>query len=293
MLLSDAVDRYKADRTSKGYAAKTVKSEQNTLRHFLAAVGNIQVGAITPRHMDTFWSRNSDWAPATWNRCRSQLVNFFKWCQARGIMPRHSDPLEGTRKRKVPQTDWLVIPQQEWPTLLDAATDPRDRIMVALGLYLFTRISETTALQWKDIDFQNHEASVFRTKTQTLDVLPICEELEHELKVWKLQYAEMMGEHVKPGWYVVPAYSKPRYVGVAGQRGQLRLEQPAELLPTTLLKQSGPQRIKKALISAGYPVKDGDPIRALYEDDALGYIRDHVYAEVNDWSAFTSASAKS
>lgn len=37
----------------------------------------------------------------------------------------------------------------------------------------------------------------------------------------------------------------------------------------------------------GFEVKGDDPIRALYEDDALGFIRDHVYAEVNDWSAFT------
>lgn len=37
----------------------------------------------------------------------------------------------------------------------------------------------------------------------------------------------------------------------------------------------------------GFEVKGDDQIRALYEDDALGFIRDHVYAEVNDWSAFT------
>ena len=34
-------------------------------------------------------------------------------------------------------------------------------------------------------------------------------------------------------------------------------------------------------------------IRAAYEDDALGFIRDHVHSEVNDWAAFTKGSAKS
>ena len=33
--------------------------------------------------------------------------------------------------------------------------------------------------------------------------------------------------------------------------------------------------------------------RAIYEDDALGFIRDHVDREVNDWSAFTKGSATS
>ncbi|NML88759.1 hypothetical protein HHL26_06720 [Sphingobium sp. TB-6] len=34
-------------------------------------------------------------------------------------------------------------------------------------------------------------------------------------------------------------------------------------------------------------------VRAIYEDDALGFIRDHVYGEVTDWSAFTKGSATS
>lgn len=33
--------------------------------------------------------------------------------------------------------------------------------------------------------------------------------------------------------------------------------------------------------------------RAAYADDALGFIRDHVWAEAHDWAAFTKGSAKS
>jgi len=36
-----------------------------------------------------------------------------------------------------------------------------------------------------------------------------------------------------------------------------------------------------------------DPIREMYNDDGLGFVRDHVFAEVNDWSAFTKGSANS
>lgn len=43
-----------------------------------------------------------------------------------------------------------------------------------------------------------------------------------------------------------------------------------------------------------YPVdKGGDMFRAAYSDPTLGYIRDHVFAEVNDWAGFTGASATS
>lgn len=37
---------------------------------------------------------------------------------------------------------------------------------------------------------------------------------------------------------------------------------------------------------------DGEMYRAAYSDDTLGFIRDHVHREVNDWSVFTTGSAK-
>lgn len=36
-----------------------------------------------------------------------------------------------------------------------------------------------------------------------------------------------------------------------------------------------------------------DMFRAAYSDDAIGYIRDHVHKEANDWSVFTRGSATS
>lgn len=47
-----------------------------------------------------------------------------------------------------------------------------------------------------------------------------------------------------------------------------------------------------------YPPADGkwklpaDEFRAAYSDDALGFIRDHVHREANDWSVFTPGSVK-
>jgi hypothetical protein len=45
-----------------------------------------------------------------------------------------------------------------------------------------------------------------------------------------------------------------------------------------------------------YPAPDGgtwasasDMFRAAYNDDTIGFIRDHVHKEANDWSAFTKA----
>ncbi len=46
-----------------------------------------------------------------------------------------------------------------------------------------------------------------------------------------------------------------------------------------------------------YPCPDGkwklpaDMFRAAYADETLGFIRDHVHREANDWSVFTKGSA--
>ena len=47
-----------------------------------------------------------------------------------------------------------------------------------------------------------------------------------------------------------------------------------------------------------YPQPEGgtwggqkDMFRAAYADDTIGYIRDHVHREANDWSVFTKGSA--
>lgn len=46
-----------------------------------------------------------------------------------------------------------------------------------------------------------------------------------------------------------------------------------------------------------YPTSEGgtsqDMFRAAYSDDLLGYIRDHVHAEANDWTGFMKGSVTS
>lgn len=272
MLLSDAIGHYRADRTAKGYAKNTIVNEQSTLRQLLAVIGNIQVSSITTHHMDKFWHANQDKAAGTFNKNRAYLASFFKWCQVRGYMPRTSDPMEGTKDRRVPPRDFVVIPPGEFPTLLEGAKIPRNRALVALGLYLFTRVSETGNLRWRDLDFDNKTVRVFRSKTQTEDQLPMCAELEDELRKWRLEYGASIGEVPKPGWYVCPPFQSPGFEGTNGKRGELRMVRPPVLQPTRELS-SVTEAINVVLRDAGYykPREGGHTLRrsgaiALYNE---------------------------
>lgn len=272
MLLSQAVDLYKADRIAKGFARGTVANEQSTLRNLLAVVGNVQVSSINSRMLDKFWFKNQQWGPGTANKNRDYLASFFKWCQMRGHMPRTADPLEGLRRRRVPPRDRSIIPVSRFEELLDAAPSGRSRAIVAIGLYLFCRVSEISLLRWRDLDFDSKTVSVFREKTQTIDVLPMCEELELELRRWRLEYGRLTGEVPKSGWFVCPSFSIPKFAGRSKAQGKLFLRVPSTIQP---LKRLGGTTdvIKTVLAELDYdgPGEGGHTLRrsgavALYDE---------------------------
>lgn len=253
MLLSEGVDRYLADRKAKGTAAQTVRSHKTYLKMLLADIGNIQMSSIQPRHMDTFWARHDEWSAGNFNKVRAIFTTFFTWTQARGYMPKSADPMVGLRKRKVVPLDRIIVPPSDFDKVMATAQNPRDRMLLALGFYLFTRISESTGLRWQDLNWDKKEVSVFRTKTQTIDVLPMCAELEHELKRWQLEYGGMLGEVVKPGWFIVPSYSKPVFLGSRGGKNkQAPIFQEEPILQPTRQLKDGTARVKLALRNAGY-----------------------------------------
>lgn len=231
MLLSDAIDAFLADRRAKGYSKGSIRNEGAALRHLLADVGNIDTRRMRPQHIDIFWASHTGWSEGTMNRTRAHLSVFFKWAQARGYMSRSADLLAGSRNLRVPQKPRVIIPQSSFTTLLESARNPRSRIAVAIGLYLFARISETEDLRWADVNFDTKEVSVYRRKTRTIDVLPLCEELEKELLRWRLTYASIAGHEVQPSWYVIPGSSSPLRYGAKGTKGFTVVEK-VQYLPT-------------------------------------------------------------
>lgn len=249
MLLSDAIEAYNRDRKAKGMSLNTVRNQGVALRQFLAAVGNIQVNYIGPVQVDRFWAKHPDWGPGTYNLKRQVLMSFFEWLRQRGHMNKGNDPLTGLRKRRVPQQDWNLIPPSDFERVIDCAPNARDRAMVATSLYLFTRVSETKELRWRDIDFDNYTIQVYRTKVGEYDQLPMCAELEVELRRWRFEYGSLVGQVPRPEWYVFPAYSKPLFSGRGGNG--LYLVKAPELMPTTGLSGITTQ-IKAVLEVAGY-----------------------------------------
>lgn len=250
MNLSDAIQQFTADRRAKGARPATVRAEKHTLSLLLSDVGNVQLSHLQHRHLDLFWANRTTWGEGSMNRARYHLSSFFQWCQARGHIKRDIDLLHGSKKLRVPERPRIVIPQAEFETFLEGIKNPRTRAMCAIGLYLFTRISETSLLRWQDVNFEDHTVTVTRQKTATVDVLPMSSELESELKRWRLEYAARIGRNVLPSDFVIPYVNTGQYVGVKGQRGVLVPTTQPVLVPTK--KTALNHALAKALKEAGY-----------------------------------------
>ena len=249
MNLSDGIRLFLADRKAKGVKANTLRNEKYMIELLLADVGNISMTQLRPQHFDVYWSKRTTWGEGTMNLAASNLGAFIKWSQARGYVSRDRNPLKGTQA-EVALRKRITIPQQEFETFLDGIEDPRARAMCAIGLYLFTRISETRGLRWQDIDMHNGTVEVFRDKTQTIDTLPLCDELHTELRRWALTYAGHIGRPLRPSDFVIPHLKQARTAGIKGEKGTWQVIEKAEYVPTHMAHLT--YSIKKALMNAGY-----------------------------------------
>ena len=203
--LMEAREQYRGHLSAKGRKDRTIHNNIQPLNHLIRAVGDIQVASLRPQHIDKLFGRQQ-WSPRTRNLYLGNLTLFFKYCRRMGWMPKDYDPCEGWENTRVPRVQPLQVPAERFADLLAAAGEqhPRDRALVALGLYTFGRSSEIVTMRVDDLDFSRHTVAIFRHKTSQADILPMTSELEAEMLRWLNWYGEAVGG-LQGSYYLVPA----------------------------------------------------------------------------------------
>ena len=247
--LSEAVDEYLESRLARGFSPNTNRTSRQALDRLLEEAGNLYVKSIGPKHIDAvFAAKAGVWSKATGALMLTHYRSFFAWARQRGYMPKDFDPCSGWKIRKNKPADALRIPVLRFEELLDAAEHPRDRMYIALGLFLFLRSSEIVALRIKHVDLGAGTIKVKIFKTDDLDYMPISEELDRELRRYLTWYTQTHGVP-DPEWFLVPAKDAPP---VHLENGQLRvMSKKARLRPT---KQMGQPylMVRRVVESLGY-----------------------------------------
>lgn len=253
ILLSDAMDEYLKGRVTlrKGTAA----GDRRVLQRLLRAAGNIQARHLTNAHGEaTVALLSQTCAPNTIHTDVARLKVFCKWLRARRYLDMYTDPFGTITLPRIIERPKLRIPAREFPLLLDAAKSPRDRLIVALGLYLFLRQSEMKELRLSHVDLDAGEVMVTIVKTATRpDRMPISAELDTELRRWLTEYHATAPVALRPDHFLVPAQTPAQFItqkGVVGSRGytiELRPDKPIR----TPYKQ-----VQQVLERCGYATRD-------------------------------------
>lgn len=209
MKLTQARDAYITARISNGFADGTVKNDRIALDRLLRAVGDIECKTLTPMHIDTLMASETarGLSRGSLNLTQANLSSFFKWCRARGVLKPDQDPIAGRRYLPQEPAPRLRISIEDFTHLLDSATLPRDRMLIACGLYLMARQSEITNIQFKHINLDAGEITVYVKKSKLWDTMPITSELRTELVRWMNVLQDECGP-IQPDWYLVPPRRK-------------------------------------------------------------------------------------
>lgn len=229
MRLDEAIAEYTAGRTSVGYAKNTLKVERRALDLLLETVGNIHLRNLSGQHGEQYVASllSKNMTPAVLNLYQGVIRRFSEWAVKRRYMTSAS-ALAG-RRFIVANAPRRRIPARDFARLLDACVHPQQRVIVALGLYLFLRSSEISHLDVQHVNLDAGEILVYQPKTKRYDEMPICGELDTELRRWLTWYAEdqaPVNGALLPHWPLVPARSRMTMVNDGSGKGGGRPDVP-------------------------------------------------------------------
>lgn len=204
--LSDAIEEFLNYRRSAGFRPNTLLIDRRSLSKFLSLIGNIQVRHLDAHHGEQYQAflMGKGYKPNTVNSHLNSLTVFVKWCRSRRYLGAASDPTANVRAIRAMVEPRQRIQKHDFADFLNVCPEPHERIVCALGLYLFLRASEVAELRVKDVDLEAGEILVRITKSQIVDPMPISSELDRELRRWLAWYANDIQRPLEGDMYLVP-----------------------------------------------------------------------------------------
>lgn len=255
--LSEAIDDYLRYRKEL-IAKSTLNAERSVLRRFLTVNGNIWVHSIDIHHVTRFREETGKTKqPQSMANDHNYLKGFFDWAKETKRMSRDANPMYGWRRPRKIKRERNRLHVSKFPALLDAAEArcERDRAAIALLLYTLGRDGEITTLRIRDLDLSAGYIRYQVHKTYQEDRVPICQELDDELRRWLTYYTEQVGT-LEPHYYLIPA-RKTRGVKEEAIPGRYLAVEHLGLRPEKRMHSLHPA-VAPALKDIGFPLVDED-----------------------------------
>jgi integrase len=174
--LGDAVSLYLEHRRTQ-VTNNTLLADRSALDRLVRLLGPVGVESVTAVEIDRYVTDMASTSASSRNLRVRKVRQFFSWCQRRGLVT--ANPVERRPEREDP-FDPMYIPRDRFGDLLDCTDNPRDRMVIALGLYLFLRSGEIQTIRVGDYD-SDAKMRVMIHKTGKMDHMPVSRELGDEL----------------------------------------------------------------------------------------------------------------
>lgn len=239
MDMTEAILLWQDSRASNGLALKTRRNETLTLNRFASYEWTGDIGALRGVDIDEYFDlrRNEGVKPSVLNLELANLRAFFKHAREMGWVGPDFDPTRHRRQQRLAQAPRLRIPAADFPRLLDSAENPRDRMVVALGIYLLLRESEIRLLRVGDVHLEDQYISAMIPKSDKHDEMPISLELRVEFEQYFLWLNAVSAVDMLPDSPLIPALDTNQ-------------------TPVGRAYVTPHRSVQKTLERAGYPIRD-------------------------------------
>jgi integrase len=219
--ITAALPQFEEYLEGRGLAAGTIERHMHAARGFAGTCRSVKgagatMGQVDPQCVSKFFAAHTGGQGSRNNKIES-LRHFLRWAERNHYLrPAFTAEglLDGYKARKAERAPKYYVDAPEFPAALEAsgARHPRDRAVIALGLFTLGRQSEIASLRLCDLDMAGRTVRMYRGKLKRWTDTGMSPELHDELTRWLQFYAReegylsphtMIREH--PDWLAVPA----------------------------------------------------------------------------------------
>lgn len=177
---SECLDHFEIYLRMRNYSPRTIKSYEETVRHFARYVWLCRHGDPDSFDEDAFAAAGLDspaevptsvvnnylswlaerrsYKPRTLHRMISSLSSFYSYLYAQGAIS--ADPMPAVERPRVKNQELKYLKHSQVVRLLKSIDDDTDRLIVRLIYATGVRVSELCSIDIGDIDFEEHTIRV-------------------------------------------------------------------------------------------------------------------------------------
>lgn len=209
--IGPAIEHYLASDRIQQKEPRTKYSYERTLGTLLKITGTqLNTSELRATHISGALNiLRETRSEASLNTDRGVLRKFVEHLHVTNKLSRNQQPMaeidnHSNDGHEQPLHELILTPEQTAACFAAASGyHPRDRAMLALGVYAACRESEILDLKWKDVKGVDGVMQFYREKQNTWHRLPKLPVLEQELDMWRNWLQAKHGE-IQGHWYVIP-----------------------------------------------------------------------------------------